>query len=232
MDEQEFTDALKSLDELSEKEYQAGMSFITAAAAQAPNETLGRLGRLVGVLMKEPFAEPVDRQCPSQYTGALRSWELRPREQLALSVIEQSWQYRTLEALRTDPEIVRALGWAPSDVYDVIQDAHYERGFFGYLSISIRKYICGDKQFRDEINDQVDAAKKSGLNVRRLTPENVVASGGVALGALLVQHVPIMAYVGVPAVAAIVVIIYSIGIDAFCRWAADVDLRNGEVEGR
>jgi hypothetical protein len=45
-----------------------------------------------------------------------------------------------------------------------------------------------------------------------------VAAGGTALGTLLVQSVPVLGMVGAPVIAAIVVMLYAVGIDAFCKW--------------
>src|SRR5437868_14158373 len=39
------------------------------------------------------------------------------------------------------------------------QEAHYERGFFGYLARSVQKYICGDAKLRKEIDKYVRDGK-------------------------------------------------------------------------
>ena len=230
MDTEEFSAALGSIDRLSREEYQVSVASLASAAADAPDATLARLGRLVGVMMKEPFAAPTALPAPSQHTGAVRSWEPMPRDQLDEAALRSTWQYRTLDALRTDPEVTQSLGWTPPDVYQIAMQLQYERGFFGCLAISLRKYVCGDKELRKKIQDNIEAAKQSGLDVRRLTPEAVVASGAAALGAVLVQHVPAMGYLGVPGIAGVVLVMYSVGVDAFCRWVTDLQLRGGTTE--
>ena len=63
-------------------------------------ERLLRIGRLIGVVLKEPFALEKDLVAPSPYSGAYRSWELEPATKFDDPSIQCSWQYQALEALR------------------------------------------------------------------------------------------------------------------------------------
>ena len=64
-------------------------------------------------------------------------------------------------------------------------------------------------------------AKKKGVNLTVTTPEVIVGSAGLSLGVILIQNVPALAFVGAPVIAGLVVIIYLIGVDAFCEWVND-----------
>jgi hypothetical protein len=99
------------------------------------------------------------------------------------------------------------------------KEAHYERGFFGFLSRSVHRYICNDPKLRKEIDKHVRAGKTVGFNVKVLTPEQLVQGGGVALASFLIVHAPILGMVGAPVIAGFVLLFFRIGADAFCDWS-------------
>jgi len=102
-------------------------------------------------------------------------------------------------------------------VYALALNAHHERGFFRYVLGSTTKYICGDVKIRREIGKAVDEAKKSGININATSPGSlIVGSAGFGLGIMLIQSAPILGIVGAPVIAGLVLILYHIGIDAFC----------------
>lgn len=184
-----------------------------------------RLGRLIGVLIKEPFAVPQTLPTPSSPSGACRSWELVGPEQFATHTA--NWQSQALEIIRTeltaDEPYVAAL-----NNYELAKYAHDEMGFFGFFARSLGKYLCGDKKIRKKVDDAVKAGAKLGNRIPALTPETIVGAGGLSLGAYLVQHVPVLGIAGAPVVAAVVLILYTLGVDAFCKWS--VQLRTGDDE--
>lgn len=214
MNSDEFENGFRQLDSLAQKEYHVPLAEV-ALGPEDEEKRLLRLGRLIGVVLKQPFAVENDLATPSEYRRAYRSWEL---DSAALEdpSIRGSWQYKALETLRTDPDVISALGWQPLDVYDLAQTAHHERCFFSFLAVSCRKYLCRDQKLRREIEREVKSARNVGFNVKNITPEMMVASGGLTIGTLLVQAIPVLGIMGAPVIAGIVFIIYSIGIDAFC----------------
>ena len=64
-------------------------------------------------------------------------------------------------------------------------------------------------------------AKAAGFSPRHLRPEVLIQAGGLALGSHLVTHVPVFAFVGAPVIAGFVLVLYSIGADAFCSYVHD-----------
>jgi hypothetical protein len=113
-------------------------------------------------------------------------------------------------------------------VPDLCLDAYQERGFFGYFARVLRKYICGDKQTRKLVDKAIKAATKSGSKVPPLTPEAIVASGGCALGVILIERIPMLGMVGAPVIGATVLILYSLGVEAFCQWSQYLDTADDE----
>lgn len=179
-----------------------------------------RIGRLVGVMLKEPFAQSVQLDQPSHRTSAYRAWNLRDEKEFKQR--QGTWQYRALDQIRTD------LSLEHLSVFQIAQDAQHETGFFGYFARDLRKYICGDKAIRKELDDAIKKASKSGTKLPQLSPEYVVGAGGLSLGVFLVQNVPVLGLVGAPVIAAVVLILYQLGVGAFCKWADS--LRTDEDE--
>lgn len=220
MDEVALRLAVRRLDDLSHGEYRQGLKEILADSERDPQATMMRLGRLIGVMMKEPFATPQDLTSPSTYSHAYRAWNLDSEDVVGAPARQQLWQYRMLEKLRQDPDVTSELGRTPPSVFALAQEAHHERGFFAYLAISCRKYLCRDPRLRAEIESSVEAARRSGLDLRNVTPETIVSGFGVSIGVALVQNIPSLELAGAPVIAGLVLLIFNIGLDAFCGWAS------------
>lgn len=212
MDESDLIQGFKELDALSTVEYHQSLEAIVSD----PNtqQAADRVGRLIGVYLKEPFAVSIERSEPSIHSRAFREWQLVGSEEFHLRAATEIWQVQALESMRRE-SMNSNVG-----LYGFAVDAHYESGFFGRFSENIRKYICGDKAIRKKVDEAVRGASRSGNKLPQLTPEIIVASGGLALGAYLIQVVPLLGMVGAPVVAAVVLILYTLGVDAFCKSGA------------
>jgi hypothetical protein len=224
MNSEDLENGFRQLDSLARKEYHEPLTEV-AVGPEDDEKRLLRIGRLIGVVMKQPFANEKTLDRPSVYSQAYREWELKSPEEFDDAGIKNPQDYKALKMLSTDPEVISTLGQPPASVYDLAIIAHHERGFFSFLGVSCRKYLCKDKKLRGEIDRQVKDAKSAGFNLKNVTPEMVVASGGLAIGTSLVQAIPVLGIMGAPVIAGIVLIIYSVGIDAFCSWASDRALR-------
>lgn len=218
MDGEDLEQGFEQLNLLAKSEYHADLTQLLRESDAARSAI--RVGRLVGVLLKEPFATRTDSTSPSTGTAAYTSWSLKNEEDF--NIQQETWQYKTLERIRTD------LSLNGMTVYQLAEYAQNEKGFFGYVAQVLCKYICGDKALRRKIADKLKAANASGYKLPQVTPETIIGAGGLSLGAILVQHIPLLGMVGAPVIAAIVVIIYTLGITAFCTWTKN--LRTGDFE--
>jgi hypothetical protein len=115
-----------------------------------------------------------------------------------------------------------ALKHPSSEQAEGFAEARAHGGFLSFLAASAQRYVCGDAEIRKKVEDTVQTAKGSGFHVDTFTPEKLVESGGVALASLLITRVPALGFVGAPVIAGFVVILYSIGTDAFCAWASQI----------
>ena len=219
MDTQKLEAALYELNDLALKEYHEPLARVADRPGDDEATRILRLGRLIGVEMKKPFASAKERDSPSPFSGAYRAWDLKPESAFDDPKNQNTWQYQTLEALHSDTAVIAAFG-QESSVYVLAGSAVGERGFFGYLVVATRDYLCKKGDLRAEVEREVEAARKNGLDLKNVTPEGIVLAGGLGLGATLVQAIPILGFVGPPAIAGLVFIIYKIGLNAFCSWSA------------
>jgi hypothetical protein len=221
MEATEFEVSLRQLDTLAREEYHVSLAEVATRLHDSDEHRLLRVGRLLGVTLKQPFAISEVLDAPSPFSGAYRAWKLKAEGAFDDPQARSCWQYKALEALRSDPEVIQSLGWQPPSVYVLAETAQSERGFFWYLAMSCRRYLCRDAKLRSQIDREVKAAKRAGFDLKNVTPEVIVASGGLAIGGALVQSIPALGMMGAPVIAGLVFIVYSVGIDAFCRWATD-----------
>jgi hypothetical protein len=106
----------------------------------------------------------------------------------------------------------------PASVGKLAEHAYYERAFFGLLAQSAAKYIRGNPALRAQIDKSIADAKAQGFTTKRLAPDVLVQTGGLTLATILIAHIPILAVAGAPVIAGFVVVLYSIGSDAFCQY--------------
>jgi hypothetical protein len=222
MDNNTIKTGFRELDQLAADEYHQSLAQVFAEPDK--DKVVERLGRLVGVLIKEPFADVKNLSSPSSRTAAYRSWQLKDVAEFNPVAAKSPWQYLLFDRVRSElyPNP------ASFSTYGLAQYAQFESGFFGLYAQALRKYICGDKAIRKKVDEAFKAYSKIGGSLKAPTPEGLVGAGGLTLGVYLVQTVPLLGMAGAPVIAAVVLIIYVLGIDAFCRWSETV--RTDETE--
>jgi hypothetical protein len=229
MDQTELAQSLKLLDVVSLYEYRASLSEVAAPTKGGDDQRrLSRIGRLLGVIMKQPFATPQNLDVPSSSSSAHISWELKPETAFRDETTRDSWQYQTLTTFLGDEHVRTSVDRPLQNEYAVAQDAQFERGFFWYLVLACREYLCDD-QLRSEINNKVEGAQHADLDTENLTPKAIARPESVAIGALLIQRVPVLSVVDVSVIAGLILIIYRVGLDVFCQWAYQFESNTAET---
>ncbi len=230
LNETNLAQGFAELEALSQAEYALRLEDLVASTQDDETMGLAKIGRLIGVTMKRPFASPVDLDTPSAGTSALREWVLN-MDSFADPALQQSWQYRTLERLKNDEFVIAEIGWSAPTVLDWALLAKTERGFFGNLLLNFRGVVCGDKRIRGEIEKTVEEVRRHVGPAPKVTPELIVGAGGMALGVHLVQSVPILGLVGAPVIAGLVLLIYTLNVDALCRtWSVEQSIGMADNE--
>ena len=212
MDEVVLRQGFSELAKLSWDEYRQPLDEV--AGDPDPEQVAGRVGRLLGVMLKEPFADPEVHDTPSAVSRAYRSWHLLDQTEFDKRAHAGNWQYDVLQRLSKDEHY--------ASVYGLIKTTDTEKGLFRPFARNLRRYICSDAAIRQEVSDALKQAR-----LPQVTPENVVGAGGLGLGAYLVSVVPIVGMLGAPAVAAVVLIIYKLGVKGFCE-PVEVDAREDQ----
>ena len=203
---------LELLNNLAQEEYHEDLNSNMPDPTQQ-QERLLRIGRLLGVVLKEPFATAVPRDPTTSSTGAYRAWNLLDESAFNTPAKQTTWQYGVLESLCKEEG-------KPQTVYDFAHYLQYERSFFGYLAISTSKWICGDPALKQKIDTEVKASQQGGGAVQLISKGTL----STTVATLLVLHVPWLAVAGAPLIAGFVLLIICIGTDAFCEWAAHQEL--------
>ena len=165
MEKETLLSGLKRLDYLSNKEYREKLSRVLLNPEDDVDYKITRIGRLMGVELKQPFALAKRREKPSYNTRAYRTWQLKKKNTFAKQ--KDTWQHRVLESFLENERILDELqmrGYS-LETYSVAEVAQSEGGFWGYLAEVCRDYICQDKKIREKIEENIKAVKKTGINI-------------------------------------------------------------------
>jgi len=209
---------LAELDELSRYEYHENLDKVLSLDhGDQDVESALRVARLIGVVIKQPFAERVERNEPSFRTGAYREWLLIDEGSFKKQEGKMIWQARLLEELAQEMNF--------SSTYQLASYAHYESGFFECLAKSVRKHVCSDLPSGRKVKDAVARARSPLKHEATASRDVIAGTAGASIAAALMSAVPFLGIVGAPVIAGIVLILYKIGIDAFCEWVSTDNFR-------
>jgi hypothetical protein len=214
---------LNSLDDFVEKANAISRSeyaISLEALVQELNTERGRLryGRLLGVMLKEPFADRIARSQPSEATGAAYNWswnEQKVRDHLS----REAWQYAVLKCLVAE----KSKNVEPSreDIYRFLQyEGVLEGRIFKYLFEATHRHICGNEKARRQIKAAVEKARKDGAKIADPSRTNLVAGIAAVATAMVAALGPYGVALG-PLAGGIALLIAQIGLDAFCMWSHD-----------
>lgn len=125
IDQSQLDRAVSELSQLSTDEYTVNLEALLSDTGRTPPERRWRLGRLLGVKVKEPFASCTETS-PSAETGAVRRWDLR-QETFLEPKKQDTWQFRMLAALIREPELRRQEPLGPEVEWAAAQIANNRR---------------------------------------------------------------------------------------------------------
>jgi hypothetical protein len=207
--------ALEAIDRLSRAHYRG----MTAA------ELLGRLdtplgqrqyARLLGVMLKEPFADSVQRP-PSESTKAVIALRWKKNEVLK-QLAPGTWQFSTMRALidaeGTRPPLTDEQALGELTYYK------YETSLAKFVLQAFRQRICGDTTASKVLTAAIAEARKAGVSLT--TPTTARLSVGLA-STVAVSVASLMpsavAAVGAPVIGGIALLLIQVGVDGFCAWS-------------
>lgn len=210
-------DSRRELNKLSQDEYHQSLNEV--AADPDLERAVRRIGRLGGVLMKQPFADRHEHEAPSEHNQAFTSYQLLSAEDFEATAQTGPLQYRTLKAMHAELAS-QAAYLAGYSTHAFAEEAQNELGWFGCLAYAVRPYVCGDAPVRKAIDEALESSRRQGVQVA--TPETIMLSTGLSLGLYLVENVPVMEHASPALVAVVVVTLHKLGVQRFCDWSRTV----------
>ena len=213
---QELQEGIAELSTLSKVEYGAVIEDVATTAQLDENERILRVGRLLGILVKQPFSHSQRVDPKTSQSGAARAWKL---DEKLLANLEQDkpWQYEVLDKLRKEENIPNI-----DSVSKFALVATGETGFFYFLARSCHRHLCDDPEAKAKLAEAEAAMKGYGAGLPLLSPQKLMGVGGIVAATALVQAVPWLTAAASPFIAGFLVLIGSIGLETFCNWAANV----------
>lgn len=200
-------EGIEALSELCKVEYGPNINQLMEDTSITDEMRLLRIGRLIGITLKQPFADSHTVNPRNTKTWASRGWEVREefhgfdddfRLLTQFPTESSTWQYDVLNRLRGEegyrsvPELMNAM--------------NFERRFFSALARSFHKHVCGDANLCKQLHE--------------------AAGDTTTIAVLLVQALPLLV-VAPPVLGGFVLIVKKYGISEFCAW---IDQKADQVD--
>jgi hypothetical protein len=228
MDEEAYRASVaRTIDELqglSRRHYREDLAAILGHA----EEPLARrqYARLIGVLIKEPFADEHMR-APSKSTKA--SIGLRWKDDAELRrIAPETWQFAFMRELNGE---VRGRPVNDSEAFGQLTYYKYESSLGKFVFEAFRDRICGDPRATKVVRHAIAQAKHAGIRLTDPTVTSltvgVASSISVAIAGFLS---PALAAVAAPVVGGLSLLMMQVGVDGFCRWSKAVIEESESVE--
>jgi hypothetical protein len=212
--DQQLSVFIEKVSELCKAEYNRELEEITLALTDASARLA--YGRLLGIMLKEPFSSRVLRASPSDSTGGSYNWLWDP-DRVRDKSTHDTWQYRALGELVKHHRGIDTP--SEDDIGEFIAyEGELESRIFMFLMKSAHKNLCEDRARRRSI--QTVFGKTSKLDPAR---PNIPAATATVVSAVVATFGHYGVVLG-PLAGGIALMITRIGLDAFCLWA------NEEVE--
>jgi hypothetical protein len=184
---------------------------------------LGRIqyARLLGVMVKEPFAEPFKRR-PSTRTKARIGLRWKSTETLRESV-PGTWQFAFVREIVREE---RELESDPSDaiVIDYLEtQARYETNLGKHIFQAFHRRICGSAEASEAVQKALEAARAAGVKLVDPTAAGISVgmSSLVAVSVASLFSGPI-AIAAAPVIGGIALLLCQVGLEGFCSWSKEL----------
>lgn len=205
-----------ALDALSSRHYKQNLKALLAYVETPKGRR--QYARLLGVMLKEPFAEEVAR-APSKSTGAVIGLRWKENDELR-KIAPNTWQFRFMRELLSED---RGQRLSEDEAFGMLTYYKYESSLGKFVFEAFRDRICGDARTSKAVRDAIAQAKKAGVSLTN--PNTAALSVGAAslVAVTVAAHMsPMLAAVGAPVIGGVALLILQIGVDGFCRWTRAV----------
>jgi hypothetical protein len=196
------------------------------------NTDEGRLqyARLLGVMIKKPFAAEALRSEPSPATKSYVNLVWKDRGSFANA--SQSWQFRCIKGLATNFEDVAEISDQQAVTF-LEDEGRTETNLGKSLFKAFHDGICGDPKASKAVSEAIKKAKEQGIAV--VEPSAAGISVGIAsvVSLALATVLPVTLAAGAaPVLGGIALFLLQTGVRGFCDWSgqASEKLRSAEEE--
>jgi hypothetical protein len=207
---------ITSLENLTYPEYKMDYSQLISELNATDHETSNlarrRYLRLIGVQIKEPFAESEGLDEPSIYTQAYRKWAWN-KDKIKESKKEKPWQFRLMnELVKGDSDLEdfwRNIRSSSPKLH--LEDLPRESSIAGKLFWDMRRCIC-------ESNNSLAIDSAIGkYNTPSISNEDLIALAGPMISDILVREMQYGSLLRHLA-GELAVLIVVVGVDELCKW--------------
>lgn len=214
---QQLQEGLTPLQELCVGEYHIALNDVLFG--DGDELAFKRLGRLMCVWLKEPFAQsfPYDPDIPTNWARSLRCWEIHgpvPSDVIA-----------THAPQREILELFAAEWTRPVEFLA-------EFNLFHSMCKRLRPLVCDDWKALDNAEKIAKELRKEGQDVQLLTKNQIIGAASVGLATYLVQNLPWLSTDHMPLVAGTTLLGVCMGQRKLCQLLTDFVNSNDESKDR
>lgn len=219
----------KDLDRLSTSHY--GVSGAELLDSLDTAQGRRQYERLLGVLVKEPFATAVSRP-PTATTKARVRLDWKPPRQIE-AAYSGKWQGAALHHMTSTNFIAAGGGRAAvkfksagkkatkaQHIVAVAATAKTESGLGRKLLNAFHRRICGSAESSQAVKDAIKKAEQEGHRLTDPTVNGISVGAativGAAVGTLLTGA---LAAVAAPVVGGVALLLMQVGVEGFCDWS-------------
>ena len=201
-----FSEGLHQLDELAVGEYGETLDSIMSSPDQAL--VLRRIGRLMSVWYKQPFAEsfPYNPDIPTNWARAQRCWEIHNQPSSAL--------------IDNNKDCVEFLVLVSKEL-DRPVEVLFEFNIFMSLCKKLKSIVCDEVEVLKRAEKIAKELNKQGNNVSLITTNQVLGAAAVAFATYLVQNSSWLQGSHMPIVTGFTILAVSIGQNRLCNLITD-----------
>lgn len=213
----ELEQGLKPLTELAEGEY--GQPFWALFSGADEYLTFSRVGRLMCVWLKQPFAQPFpyDRALPSNWAKSLRYWEISGP--VPTTAIDQN-------RLQADLLNLIAEEWHRPVEY------LGEYNIFHSLCRWLRPAFCGTSEVMQQTEGAAKELREQGHDVALWSRAQLLNTVTYGVQSYLLQSVPALSPEHLPIIAGFTLLAIIFGQNTLCRFLADFEASYDQSKDR
>jgi hypothetical protein len=204
------------LDSYSQSHY--GLSLPALLQAADTPQGRGQYARLLGVVVKAPFATSHPRR-PTKLTRARVALDWKPDAEVALSA-PGTWQLEVMRLLASEKLRKPAEALAPAEALKLFER---ESTLGKFLFIAFRRRVCENREGRARVRSALDVVKGGSITASATT---LVAN---ALASVVPRH---QAEAGTVILIAVALFLMQVGLDGFCEWSKQLTTDTGDRRKR